>query len=218
MGALTDSLSDVNFLDFIRALFDGGWFDFIFPFLLIYAVVFTILENVEIFKSKKSVKIIIALVFGLFAIAFPITGDLSCNLPNSGLGYSGGYYNDGCQTLGSLMMTLFPGVSAFSIGLLGLYIVIAMLGLDIKNFLDGDAKKYFIWILGALGLFVVVYYYALGFGWVGFDDDNWLWGYNGLLRDPLLYILLIFGFLFFWVSSGDNEENLNSGGSENKGG
>lgn len=206
MGALTDSLGDVNFLDFIDALFQGGWFDFVFPFLLIYAVVFTILEKVEIFKDKKSVRIVISLVFGLFAIAFPITGDLSCNLPSAGIGY-GGYYDNGCQTLGSLMITMFPGVSAFAIGILCLYIVIAMLGVDINDFLDGESKKYVTWILGALGLFVVIYYYALGFGWVGFDSDNWLWGTDGLLRDPLLYILLVFGFLFFWVSGEDSESS-----------
>lgn len=210
MGALTDSLADVNFLDFIDALFRGGWFDFVFPFLLIYAVVFTILQNVKIFEDKKSVRIIIALVFGLFAIAFPITGDLSCNIPNAGVG-NGGYYNNGCQTLGSLMMTLFPGVSAFSIGILGLYIVIGMLGIDVNDFLDGDSKKYVTWILGALGLFVVIYYYALGFGWDGFDGNNWLWGYDGILRDSLLYILLVFGFLFFWVTKEDDNSGSKGG-------
>ena len=202
MGVLTDRLSDLDFQNFLGALFDGGWFDFVFPFLLVYAVVFTILEKVHIFENKKSVRIIIALIFAIFAISFPITGDLnSCSIPN----YGQGYYSGGCETLGSMMMILFPGVSVFAIGILSLYIVVAMLGIDLTDFLDGEKKDYIKYILGGLGFIVVLYYYAKGFGWIGFDDDNWLWGYDGILRDPLLYILAVFGFLFFWISSDDDE-------------
>lgn len=204
MGSLSDSLSDIDFADFLDALYDGGWFEFVFPFMLVYAVVLTILNKVTIFENNKSVRVIIALVFALFAIAFPITGDFSsCNVG----------YSSGCETLGSLMMTMFPGVSAFAIGILALYIVVAMMGVDLMQFFgtNNDNNKFIKYILGGIGLFVVVYYYALGFGWEGFDGDNWLWGYDGILRDPFLYIIAIGIWVFYWISKDDN-------GNENKGG
>lgn len=205
MASLSDELSDIEFDEFIDALYDGGWFDFVFPFMLVYAVVLTILNKVEIFEDKKAVRVIIALVLALFSIAFPINGDFdSCNV---------GHYSNGCETLGSLMMTLFPGVSAFAMGVLALYIVVAMMGIDLMEFFspeDKDNNKWIKYILGAIGLFVVVYYYARGFGWDGFDSGDsgdWLWGDDGLLRDPFLYMVIVFGAVFFWISTDDEEGN-----------
>lgn len=209
MGSITEELANINLADFIDALFEGGWFEYVFPFMLVYAIVLTILNNVPMFKERKSVRVIIALVVALFAIAFPITGDFqSCQVNNS-ITHSGG-----CETLGSLMMSLFPGVTAFSVGVLALYIVASMLGVDLMKFFGDDEKsnEYLKWILGALGLFVVVYYYARGFGWEGFDgSDNWLWGDNGLLRDPMLYILAMGGIVFYLVTKDEEKDSAKSG-------
>ena len=210
MGSLTDRLSEVDFSEFIDALNDGGWFEYVFPFLLVYAVVLTILNKVEIFKDRKGVRVIIALVFALFSIAFPITGDFnSCTI---------GKYSDGCETLGSMMMTLFPGVTAFSMGILALYIVVAMMGIDLTEFFGKDSdddNKWIKYILGGLGLFVVIYYYARGFGWGGFENsDNWLFGEDGWLRDPFLYILIVGGFVFYWISTDDDNGSGSKSGDD----
>lgn len=201
MASLTDEIADIDFADIISSLQEGGWFEFVFPFMLVYAIVLTILNNVDLFKDKKPVRVIIALVFALFSIAFPITG----NFQDCGLNRGTGSYGD-CETLGGLLMSLFPGITAFSMGVLALYVVVAMLGIDLMDFFgDKSNNEYLKWILGALGLFVVIYYYARGFGWEGFDgSDNWLWGDDGLLSDPMLYILVIGGFIFWWISGEDN--------------
>ncbi len=204
MGTISDMLSSLDFSNFIFSLQQGGWFDFVFPFMLVYAVVFTILNNVGLFKDKKAVKVIIALVFALFAIAFPITDNTSCGF--IGTNYQSGVVS-GC-TLGALMMTLFPGVTAFAFGILALYIVIAMLGVDLTKFFgdDNDKNNYLKWILGFLGLIVVLYYYALGFGWDGFSSSGEL---NAFFTDPFLYILILFGVFFWWVTKdekGNNDE------------
>jgi hypothetical protein len=208
MGTLTEELASIDFIDFFDALYDGGWFEYVFPFMLVYAIVLTILNNVPMFKDKKPVRVIISLVVSIFAIAFPINGDFaSCGI-NSGTSYY-----SGCETLGSLMMSLFPGVTAFSMAILALYIVAAMLNVDLMEFF-GDEKqnKILKYALGAIGVFVVIYYYARGFGWRGFDDVgflDWLWGDGGLLRDPLLYILAIIGILFWWITKDDDGETNN---------
>lgn len=224
MGSVSDFLSEVNFRDLFGDLEYYGWFHIVFPLMLVYAVVFTILNNVEVFRDRKPVKVIIALIFGLFAVAFPISDAGSCGVHKTS------YIVDGC-TIGDLMISLFPGVTAFSIGILALYIVAGMLGVDLTKFFGQgeDSNKFIMWVLGALGVFVVLYYYALGFGWGGFENtDNWLWGDDGLLQDPLLYILLLFGLFFWWVTKDDEEGssrrtrrensgniNINNGGDRN---
>ena len=63
---------------FISALGTGGWIEFFFPFLLIYAIVLTIMTKVEVFKENKATRVIIALVFALFSVVFPVTQN--CNI------------------------------------------------------------------------------------------------------------------------------------------
>ena len=195
MSSISNFFADVRFDELLRALWDGGWYSIIFPFLLIYAIVFTILNNVDIKAlDSKPTKVIIALVFGLFAVAFPITGDG---------GFCVGSYCG--NTLGDLMMALFPGVSAFAVGILALYIVAAMLGMDLMKFFGNNENNNNIikYALGGLGVFVVVYYYARGFGWEGFGSGTWI---ANFFTDPLLYIILLFGLFFWWVTS---DEGIN---------
>ncbi len=195
MGAISDWAGEVDFFRAIDVMVEGGFYHYLFPFLLVYAIVLTIMNKAEIFKENKAVRVIIALVFALFAIAFPITDD-NCGV--SGVPNPGTY---GC-TLGDFMMVLFPGVTVFTIGILALYIVAAMLGVDLISLLGKDDKNQQImrYILGLLGIIVVVYYYAKGFGWRGLNENFWLWQ---LLSDPFLYVLIVFGAIFFWISSED---------------
>lgn len=196
MSQITDFFSDIEFYDIIQVLLEGGWYHYLFPFLLIYAVVLTILNKADIFKKNKATRVIIALVFALFAVAFPIT-DNNC--------YASGYggITPGC-TVGDFMVVLFPGVTAFTIGILALYIVAAILGVDLMRILGENEKSQQImkYILGGLGLIVVLYYYAKGFGWEGLNSNFWLWQ---LLSDPFLYIIILFGVIFMWVSKDGDE-------------
>lgn len=65
----------VNFGDIIDNLIRIGFYDVLLPFVLVYAVVFAILEKSGIFsksdgdKQAKNVNAVIAFVFGLFVVA-----------------------------------------------------------------------------------------------------------------------------------------------------
>lgn len=66
----------VNFNEIIGNLIDIGFYSVVLPFILVYAVVFAILEKSGIFsksgeneKQTKNVNAIIAFVFGLFVVA-----------------------------------------------------------------------------------------------------------------------------------------------------
>ena len=197
MSVILDFFRDIGFDRLIHALYDGGWFTIIFPFLLVYAIVFTILTKAKIQAlDNKPTIIIIALVFSLFAVTFPITGN-----PGAFCVTSNSIVNPCGSTLGYLMASLFPGVSAFAIVILSLYIVAAMLGFRLLD-IFGENKTWVQYVLGGIGILVVLYYTLLGFGWSGFESVGGNW-FLSILTDPLLYILLVFGLLFFWISYGE---------------
>ena len=186
---ILDEIADVDFVGFIDALIDGGWVEFFFPFLLIYAIVLTVMNRAEVFKGNKATRVIIALVFALFSVVFPVTDTCDVDIKKH-LGYC---------TLGTYMSALFPGVSLFAIGVLCLYIVAALLGKDLTQFM-GDSP-YVLWVLGALGAFVIGYQWASAFFDFDVDSDSL---FIDIIQDPVLYVLILFGLLFYWISKEDD--------------
>lgn len=196
-SGLSDILRDINFQSFFGDLQQYGWFQYVFPFLLVYSIVFTILNQVELFRDKKPVKVIVAAVFGLFAIAFPLNqGACSYGFSNS----------SGC-TLGDLMMLLFPKVTALTMGILCLYIIAAMLGVDLVEFLgkDNDNNAVIRYSLGAIGLLIVGYYFGIGMDWWSSDFKN-LWLIE-FISDPLLWVIVVFAFFFWYISKDEDDED-----------
>lgn len=57
-----------NFGDTISYLVDLGVYDFFLPFLLVFAIIFAILEKVKIFGDKSNVNAVVAVVVGLLLI------------------------------------------------------------------------------------------------------------------------------------------------------
>ncbi len=197
MASISNWLSEVDFYGFLFNLEQNDWFAYVFPFLIVYTVIFAVLGKVDLFKDKKSAKVVIALVFSLFAIAFPISDESSCGI------YGGGHALNGDCSLGDLMMSLFPGVTVFSVGILGLYLVAAMLGVDLMKILgeDENDQKIIRLVLGAVGLIIVIYYFARGFGWSGFGGTGG--GIEEFFTDPLLYMIIVFGLFFYYVGKDD---------------
>ena len=78
-----------NAYDFIYSFQDAGVFDIILPFLLIFAIIFAILEKAKIFGEKKSnINLIIALVIGLLVvIQTDIVNKINTYLPKMALIY-----------------------------------------------------------------------------------------------------------------------------------
>jgi hypothetical protein len=201
---ILDAISSVDFYSFIYSLIDGGWIEFFFPFLLIYAIVLTIMNRAEVFKGNKATRVIIALVFALFSVSFPISR--TCNLDVTlSLGYC---------TLGSYMTALFPGVSLFAIGVLCLYIIAALLGKDLTSFLGKDNPAV-VYVLGGIGALIVLWQWASAFFDFGYGYGYYDFWLLRLLQDPILYIVILFIVLFWWISKEDDPSgSIKRGGTE----
>lgn len=75
--------------DTLNNLAQAGFFSYVLPFLLIFALVFGILTRMGLFKENKAVTAIIALAVGLMAITQPIVPQFFSQIfPNLGIGLS----------------------------------------------------------------------------------------------------------------------------------
>ena len=77
-GTLQDALYQLETL---------GFFDFVLPFLLVFATIFGILSFTKVFKDQKAVNIIVAIILGLLSIRLPFFSMFLTELsPRLGLG------------------------------------------------------------------------------------------------------------------------------------
>ncbi len=77
-GAIGDVLSSWE---------QAGFFSYLLPFLLIFALIFGILTQIQLFKENKAINAIIALAVGLISISLPIVPQFfSAIFPMLGIG------------------------------------------------------------------------------------------------------------------------------------
>ena len=76
-----------NFSDIFASLEELGFFSYLLPFLLIFALVFGILSKVDIFGGNKAVNAIIALVVAIMSLQFSFVSQFFSELfPRVGVG------------------------------------------------------------------------------------------------------------------------------------
>jgi len=76
-----------NFGSILNRLEQLGFFDFVLPFLIIFALVFGILTKTKIFEENKGINAIIALSIGLMALQFGFVSEFFAQLfPRLGVG------------------------------------------------------------------------------------------------------------------------------------
>ena len=237
MSSITDWFYEFQPKDFLESLLSGQFYDYLFPFLLIYAMFYTVLssEKISLFRNKsilnKAAVFTISISVSLFSIYF--------ELPS-------GY------TIGKLLMLLFPNISTITIVILTLYIVGAMMG---KNFFNGafDKRKsaFGVLAIGGIALGLIIFYVGIAFGmwdYMPFDEIgaanvvfaviflilsivlflSHLAGYAIILLivtikfiadggdefilnyfiDPVMFILILITFLLTWMNSEGEEKKL----------
>ncbi|MCH7567861.1 MAG: hypothetical protein IIA87_00395 [Nanoarchaeota archaeon] len=80
-------MQSYSFQRVMDQLTDLGLFDFILPFLLIFAVIFGVLSYMKMFGDNRGVNVLIALVIGLLAVRWQVYTDfLNIISPKLGIG------------------------------------------------------------------------------------------------------------------------------------
>ncbi len=183
INSLNDIFRELDFNEYHRIFLDNSYYELLFPFLLVFAILYTVLSYPKIFKSKttgepvKPIVFIISLVVSWYGVGFETSA-----------GYS----------VGKLIMLMFPNISALTIGFLCLYIVAGILGKDLlRGMFNKDNSAYLYYALGAVGLGSVVFYVGIALGIWDFNpfDTQSYWNVTLALAFLILgIVMLIIGF------------------------
>jgi hypothetical protein len=169
-----------SFTDVFMRLESFGLTDALLPFLLIFAIVFAVLDRVQIFH-RKQVNLVIALVLASLVVIPHITGT----------------YPPGMDAV-EIINTSIPNVTIFMIAIVMVLILIGVFGVNVNI---GDSPLGgFVMLMAFL---VVGLIFANSAGWLGGKAGvpSWL----GFLGDPdiqaLVLVLLVFGIIVFFITS-----------------
>ncbi len=135
----------------------AGIYEYLLPFLLVFAIVFGILSAINIFGRNKGVNLIIAIVIGLMAI---------------GYNYSSGLF------LSDFLRELFPRLG------IGLAVMLSLLIL-VGIFIPSDERRYWMYGLGTIGVvvFIIIIMQAFErYGWAPLSYGDYVgWIIFGVL-------------------------------------
>lgn len=204
MGTFTDLIGNVDIVSLIEVLITGGWVQVVFPFLLIYAIVFTSLNNIDLFNKKKSIVVLVSLIISFFGIAFPIGNSCETPFASNILDGSWSSYANGC-TLADYMAILFPGVTLLGVIILCIIILAGLVGFDLEKLFKKDEEfSSFKVILFGFFLFIFGIYVLKTFGLIDTDNDFFK-PFFEVLKDGVLWTFIIFAGIIYWMTS--DEEN-----------
>lgn len=169
----------LNFVDTFQRLDAMGLTDVMLPFLLIFSIVFAVLNKAKIFgKDKKNIEVIVALVIALLVVIPHVTGA----------------YPPGGDVV-EIMNNAIPHVSIVIIGIVMLLIMIGVFGVNID--LAGSSLGGIVALLAAL---IVFFIFGRSAGWFGGNLPPWL----GFLNNPdtiaLILVLLVFGVIVAFIT------------------
>jgi len=176
-----------NLEQFIIRMDSWGLTDVMLPFMLIFTVMFAILQKTRVLgETKKNLNTIVALVVAL-SVVIPHVLGLYTN-PNL----------DPVVVLGKAL----PAVSIVVIAVLMLMILIGMFGGEVKFF----GAAFSGWI-AFLSVIIIVWIFGYSAGWFTYGRNVWYWLERVFGPDALsiVVILLVFGLVILFITGGEGE-------------
>ena len=168
--------------EFLVQLEQFGLLDAILPFILIFAIIFTVLRKTSVLGDKKNIHMLVALVLALLVVVPHVLGT----------------YPPG-QDVVNIIDTALPNVSLVIVIIVAALILV---GIFIPSFSLGGGIGGF---LAIASLVVVGYIFGVAGGW-------WTSGSFGFLNNPdmqvLIVILLVFALVIFLITSESPFENI----------
>lgn len=156
----------------------GALTDVLLPFLLIFTIVFAVLEKAKIFgEGKKNINVMISLILGLLVVIPHVTGTYP---PNANIVL--------------IMQQALPNISIVIVGVIMAMILIGVFGKEL-TFAGAPVMG----IIALLSFATIAYIFAVAAGWGGFSSLYWL---NDPQTQATLIVILVFGLLMWLITSG----------------
>jgi len=180
----------IDFREIIGNLYNIGFYDVILPFILVYVIIFAILEKSKIFSNSdgsdknqvKNVNSIIAFVFGLFVVA-------------------------SIQTVKYLQSFIMYAVIVIIFILVVLILLGFIFGDDYKNLFRNADGKVSGWVSWGIGIVVFLVALFLLFKVLGVWNAVFSWFDSTSISSNFgtYFILLLIGVVLYIVSKGDSK-------------
>ena len=169
---------------FIRSLDRWGLTDVLLPFLLIFVVVYAILQKTRILgDDRKNLNVIIAIVVGLLVVIPHVTGRFPANM-------------DPVQILNDAL----PQVSVVLVAIIFLLILIGVFGQE-QVFLGVSMPG---WI-AFFSLVVIIAIFGGAAGWWSGTFNYYLERVLGEEAIAIAVMLVVFGLIIAWITSDSKE-------------
>ena len=178
-------MATIGFESFIISLESVGFIDVLLPFLLVFTIIFAILEKTKILgEGKRNMNVGIAMIFALIVVIPHITGN-----------FPAGY--DPVKIINAAL----PSVSLVIIAIVSLMILVGVFAHD--RLLWGMTAPG--WI-GFVSIVIIAFIFGSAAGWwqVGFLD--WLDSIFGSDVIAVIIMILVFGIIIAFVTGGGEAE------------
>jgi len=168
--------------NFIKTIDSWGLTDVLLPFMLIFTLLFAILQKTKILgDDKKNFNVVIALVMALTVV-----------IPHTTKNYPLNY--DPVNIINGFL----PGVSLLIVAVVMLFILIGLWGGEAKWV--GGSPSAMIAILAAVA---IVWIFGASAGW--WNGWNWFTNFFGEDAVALIVIILVFGIIIWFITKSDTK-------------
>lgn len=172
-----------SYVDLFKTLESYGLRDALLPFLLIFLVLFSVLQKVHVFGAeKRNINAVFALIVAALTVIPHITGS----------------YPPGADVI-EIMNEALPNISVVAIAVIMAIFLIGLFGGESK-WLGGSLSG----IIAIISFGLIVYFFGASAGWWT-DFTSW---YNWWDADTtsLFLIIAVFGLLIWWITRPDTKE------------
>ena len=173
-----------NLEEFVRTMESWGLTDVMLPFLLIFTIMFAVLQKTRILgEEKRQINMVVSLVFGLLVVIPHVTDS----------------YPSGFDIVEVLNQAL-PSVSVVVVAVIMLLILIGLFGGEAK-FLGAALPG---WI-AFLSLLVILFIFGNAAGWWGGQWGSWMTNFFGEDAIAIMIMILVFGIIIAFITGGEGE-------------
>jgi len=170
-----------NFADVLMWLDELKILDSLIPFLLIFTLVFAVLQKTQVLGiGKKNFNVIVALSIGLMVV-----------IPHVMERYPEG------QDPVQIMNTAIPNVSIVMVAILAALLLVGVMGIQ---FMGGSITG----IVALIAFFSILYIFGSAAGWFGGPTFPWFLSFlDDEATRSMLIVILVFGVIVWFITKDD---------------
>lgn len=174
--------SNYQLTSFIATVDSWGLTDVLLPFLLIFTLVFAILQKTKILgEDKKNFNVVIALVMALTVVIPHVTNSYSLNYDPV-----------------NIINRFLPGVSLVIVAIVMLFVLIGLWGGE-ATWVGGSPSA----MIALLAAIAIIWIFGAAAGW--FTGWNWFTSFFGADAVALIVIILVFGIIIWFITKSDKQ-------------